>query len=197
MRKIIYLLAVMIGILIIFFTGEEEVNQGPGVMAPKMPYQKNLSPSAEFSFKGYTIIKKAVFALEARVLGRERYRTEKNADLVPYDIAFGWGMMSDEKNLEHIDISQSGRFYHWYSKKLPLPRRTIISSSANMHIIPATEEIKDTISELRVGNIVRLKGWLVDFVNSGGQRWKTSLTRNDSGAGSCEIIYVQEIEIIQ
>ncbi|MCW9000949.1 MAG: hypothetical protein OQK04_19715, partial [Kangiellaceae bacterium] len=118
------------------------------------------------------------------------------ADLSPVDLALGWRNMSDESVLEKIDISQSGRFYRWYVDSFPIPRREIEVHSANMHLIPSNELVADTISKVRKGDIVEISGSLVSVVsNKDGWRWKSSLTRNDTGSGACELIWVEDIYI--
>ena len=112
------------------------------------------------------------------------------------DVAFGWGKMSDEAVLARIDVSQSGRFYYWrYEGSPPIPHREIELSSANMHLIPATKAIEKKLKNLRPGNVVALKGYLVDVQGEGGFRWKSSLTREDTGGGACELVWVEELEV--
>ena len=104
--------------------------------------------------------------------------------------------MSDGAVLGRIDISQSGRFYYWrYDGAPPIPRREIERSSANMHLIPATRAIERRLKHLRPGNVVALKGYLVDVRGEGGFRWTSSLTREDTGNGACELIWVEDLEV--
>jgi len=42
-----------------------------------------------------------------------------------------------------------------------------------------------------VGQIVHLEGYLVDIDSAETGSIRTSLTRDDTGAGACEIIYVE------
>ena len=70
----------------------------------------------------------------------------------------------------------------------------IIPNSANIHIIPANDEVKRQMSEVKEGNLVRLTGFLVD-ISDGETYLKTSLERGDTGAGACEILYVQAIDL--
>ena len=101
--------------------------------------------------------------------------------------------MSDEAVLARIDVSQSGRFYYWrYEGSPPIPHREIEVSSANMHLIPATRAIEKKLKNLRPGNVVALKGYLVDVQGEGGFRWRSSL---NTGSGACELIWVEEVEI--
>ncbi|HEU0153862.1 MAG TPA: hypothetical protein VFQ84_11030 [Arenimonas sp.] len=138
----------------------------------------------------------AGFAIEARVLGREDYRFDRGAALSPTDLALGWGRMAREEHYRALAISQSGRWYHyrWGSEGPPLPLEEIIRSSANMHLIPADEKVAAAISRVRPDQTVRLAGWLVEVQGEDGWHWRSSLSREDSGDGGCELIYVCTLE---
>ncbi len=192
-KRLIVLLLVLVGV-VFFFVGKKPVTHGPGEVAPDEPMQTG-TDVAPFEFNGFRIIPLADFDLQARVLSKERYRSGTEARLAPWDIAFGWGPMSDESILEKIDISQSNRFYFWKVQEFPIPRRDIETHSANMHLIPADDDIMDVLDDVRVGEILQLYGHLVRIEGPGGWHWKSSLTRNDTGSGACEVIYVSEASI--
>ena len=172
---------------------EPAVELGPGVRAPDTPRQVMLDDTRVVQHKGYRITKLAKFALQAKVLGREDYRADREADLSPTDLALGWGRMSDETVLAKIDISQSGRWYRWRTDNFPIPRREIETHSANMHIIPANDQVADELKHVRQGGIVALDGFLVRADADDGWRWQSSLTRNDTGARACEVVYVERL----
>jgi hypothetical protein len=115
------------------------------------------------------------------------------ADLVPEDLALGWGPMSDNRVLRDIDITQSNRFYYWHSASLPVPRDVIIAHSANTHVIPGNRAIATLLARVRTGQVVTLTGTLVDGRRNDGISIKTSLTRTDSGAGACEVLLVNDV----
>ena len=69
----------------------------------------------------------------------------------------------------------------------------IISHSANMHMIPANEKVKQVLLGVRPGELVSFGGYLVRVEKPGGWTWKTSLTRTDSGAGACEVVWVEDL----
>lgn len=119
----------------------------------------------------------------------------RESDLSPVDLALGWGKMSDERVLDSIDISQSGRWYRWRTDKLPIPMREIETHSANMHLIPANKSIKSTINRTRIGDIVEFSGNLIRVDAKDGWRWLSSLSRTDNGGHSCELIWVEKFEI--
>lgn len=138
----------------------------------------------------------AAFSLQARVLGREDYRFDAAAELAPVDLALGWGRMADPAVYGQLAITQGGRWYHyrWGPAGPPVPLEEIIRSSANMHLVPATPEVARALSSVRAGEVVALRGWLVEARRDDGYVWRSSLTREDSGGGACELIYVCAVE---
>jgi hypothetical protein len=173
-----------------------EVSQPPGVLAPREPIQRDITNPEPFDFKGYRVTPLATFEIEARVLSRERYRRGREADLSPIDLALGWGPMSAQEVIDQLQISQSNRYYRWRTNRLPLPAPVIAKHSANMHIIPAAEAIEKELMKIRKGHVVRLGGYLVQASAPDGWRWRSSLTRSDTGGGACEIILVNRIAIL-
>jgi hypothetical protein len=144
---------------------------------------------------GYNITPVQSFSLEAMVLAAERYRFDRGAELVPVDLALGWGPMSDQSIVDRIDISQSGRFYFWHVSQFPIPRREIETHSANMHMIPADKLIEKRLKAVRVGQVISLEGYLVNVQGADGFRWHSSLTREDTGNGACELVWVEKLEV--
>lgn len=171
------------------------VSTGPGVVAAAEPRQGDTS-SDVFTFKGYTLQPLQDFTIEARVLASETYRSDREAELSPVDLALGWGPMSDSAVLDKVKISQTGRFYYWRVDEFPIPRQEIEQSSANMHMIPADDTIERRLKDVRPGQVVRIDGWLVEARGNDGWRWRSSLTRNDTGAGACEVIFVRDLQVL-
>ena len=175
------------------------VTLGEGVRAPAVPQQSAVSKySAPISFPQYTISPQATFELEAKILSKKRYRFERAAALAPYDLALGWGRMSDEAVLIDIKFRQSGRWYYWQANKnMSIPLGEASLSSANMHMIPANNTVKKMLDRAKPGQIIQLKGYLVNVDASDGFRWRSSLTRSDTGNGACELVYVEQFRILQ
>jgi len=171
------------------------VEHAPGELVADEPQQTSISGTPpQFEKYGYTITALARFELTARVLGVEHYHFDREARLSPLDLALGWGPMSDSAVLSKIDISQGGRFYYWHVDAFPIPRRAIETHSANMHMIPADAAIEKQLDDVRVGNMVSFKGYLVRAQAADGWRWASSLTRDDTGAGACELVWVESFE---
>ena len=149
-----------------------------------------------FAYPSYTIRPQKPYEMQARVLGRKEYSTGREAELSPVDLALGWGPMMDPGTLEEIDISQRGRFYFWKVDRFPIPRREIEHNSANVHIVPANAEVARALADVDVGDVVDLRGQLVNVTADDGWRWRSSLTFTDTGKGACELLWLESLTTI-
>jgi hypothetical protein len=172
------------------------IDRDPGEIAAADPLQSELEAPQTLTQGDFQLLPQAQFSAEVRVLSRERFRLGPLADVSPLDIAVGWGPMSDSTVLADLDISQANRFYFWhYDDEPPIPRQDIESHSANWHLIPANDVVWSQLRRLRVGDVVKLDGMLVNLESPEGGTFKTSLRREDTGAGACEILYVRSASI--
>ena len=73
--------------------------------------------------------------------------------------------------------------------------RDTIAHAAQIHAIPATDEIESRLRRLRPGQVVQLAGYLVDVRGNGGFAWNTSLRRDDTGDGACEIMWIEHLYV--
>ena len=87
------------------------------------------------------------------------------------------------------------RVFSWWTKSFPVTREVIETHSANMHMIPANAEIETQLESIRPGNMVHIKGLLVEVTTKEGRRWKSSLTRTDRGFGACELVLVESLDV--
>ena len=165
----------------------------PGVVAPDAPEQVDLDHGAQLQRGHVTLTTRAHFDITARVLSRADYAWGADAKLIPEDLALGWGRMSDSAVLADITITQSDRFYYWHVQQFPIPQREIETHSANMHMIPADAGVLHQLHAVRPGEVVHIEGFLVDASRADGWHWNTSMTRADTGAGACELVYVESI----
>ena len=196
MRKLLIVVAASLLLLgVLKHRQHAAVHPGPGVLAAAAPVQIDLDHGAQLQKGDTTLATRAHFDITARVLSRKDYPSRADGDLVPVDLAMGWGRMSDSAVLDRIEISQSGRFYFWRVKDYPIPRREIEESSANMHLIPADAGVRAMLDRVRAGEVVRIEGFLVDASRPDGWHWNSSLTREDTGNGACELVYVESLTI--
>jgi hypothetical protein len=164
----------------------------PAFDDPAIPKQSPADGMEPFRLGRARVVPLAGLSLEARVLSREDYSRGAEAEFSPTDLALGWGPMAAPGMADALDVSQSGRWYRysWGSEGPPLPPRQIARNSANMHLVPADADVAAALDRVRAGDTVRLEGWLVRIERDDGWRWRSSLSRDDTGQGSCELVYV-------
>ena len=193
MKPYFVIALVVLGVYVLW--PEQEISRAGGVLAPEQPYQKELSGAASINMNGYRVNPLAAFDIRARVILSSRYRFDREADLAPVDLVLGWGPMSDSEVLKQITFTQNMRAFSWWTKSFPLNREVIETHSANMHMIPANAEIESRLESIRPGNMVHIKGLLVEVTSKEGWRWKSSLTRADTGFGACELVLVESLYV--
>lgn len=171
------------------------LDQPPGILAPQEPLQTEPASREAWSFREHRIWPLARFELRARVLAAERYRFDRPAELSPVDLVLGWGPMSDSRVLKAITIRQQDRWYFWSAGHLPIPQGEVSSHSANMHLIPANGSVASRLLSARVGQLLELRGHLIRADGKDGWHWTSSLSRTDTGDGSCEVIWVESATV--
>lgn len=169
------------------------ITHPPGVLVADEPVQK---PTAAFPLAdvdGWKFMPVADYQISGRVLGTKRYYTGFGSDIVPLDVAIGWGRMSDQAVLDQLVLSMSNRFffYKWQNTP-PIPEDEIMRSVSNNHVIAANRKVSKVIESLMPGHIVTLSGYLVNATSPDGNTWNSSVRRDDTGNGACEVFYVIE-----
>lgn len=137
----------------------------------------------------------ANYSVTAVVLSRSRYRYDAGAKIAPVDLALGWGPMSISGVINELSISQSGRWYEYtWRNDPPLDPAQIARNSANTHCIPADDNVRRQLLAVKRHELVTLSGYLVEVKRSDGFRWRSSLSRDDTGGGACEIVWITALD---
>jgi hypothetical protein len=145
------------------------------------------------AYPNYKIELQKPYRMRARVLSTQDYSSGREAELSPTDLVLGWGSMMDLQTLAEIEITQRGRFYFWKVAKLPIPRKDIEHHSANVHIVPANQNVARQLTEVETGDVVTLRGQLISVTGSDGWRWRSSLSFTDTGKGACELLWLESL----
>ncbi len=127
------------------------------------PVQTDLDPWPSWEHRGHILEAVAEYEIEAVVLHRRPYNFGRFSRLSPIDIALGWGVMSDPEVLTRLELRQHNRFYHFrWRDPPPTEIRAMEKQSANVHMIPADRPTRRALFGLRQGDVVQLRGRLVD-----------------------------------
>jgi hypothetical protein len=171
----------------------------PGSLAPDVPHQKRVGHRVVDMVDGVRYVQRAEYEAVVLVVSRNRHRFGAESVHLPLDLVFAWGNAADPTVLSQLKIHQTGRFFFWktVSRNYPIPRREIISSLANVHIAPGSLSSRDLLFDVREGDLLYVRGALIDLVFEDGRVINTSLTRGDSGAGACEVLYVEDVRVIR
>ncbi|MFA6959351.1 MAG: hypothetical protein WC205_01215 [Opitutaceae bacterium] len=178
----------------IWFWWHEPAAKWRGMPAAHDPVQTAAGLPAPFRHDDYTITPLARYEIKAVVLSRDRYRNDAAAKLAPVDLALGWGPMSTAVVINDLSVSQSGRWYEYsWRNEPPLDPDQIATHSANTHCLPATPAIRRQLLAIKRHDVVTLDGYLVEVTGPDGYRWRSSLSRTDTGGGACEIMWITGI----
>jgi hypothetical protein len=193
-RRGALLLAFLAGLAGLWWWEGRPISQPAGILAPLEPVQTDPESGAPWTYRNHRITPLAHFDIRARVLSTERYRFDRAAELSPVDFALGWGPMSDSRILKAFSIQQRDRWYFWSASEIPIAVSEVISHSANMHMIPANGTVAKRLLSVKAGQLIELRGQLVRADGQDGWHWASSLTRTDTGDGSCEVVWVESVK---
>ncbi len=172
------------------------LTQAPGTLAPDEPTQSALPPNLEAWNVGTTeIIPLATFWGKARILHLERYHWDDMSVISPMDLGIGWGPLSNELKVNQATFTNTGRNLEWDSKDPAFAFWEVSRNVANLHVIPSSDFVRSQLMELREGQIVLISGYLVKAKPATGTPWTSSLSREDTGPGSAEVIWVDNITV--
>lgn len=201
----IFSLIAILGFLLLSRPHSTVASQDPFPLQPTDdPIQSSVTGEAanpivwEENGMTWTMQPRASYQIAARVLGNKRY-FDWQSGVVPRDLALAWGDMSNSAVDENIHWWQSNRWYRYeLSHALSYSQSYINSHTANVHIIPATDNLDKAMRQLEENDLVYLEGYLVDLKVVDGTRVgqiQTSLSREDTGDGACEILYVEQLMV--
>lgn len=203
-KNLVIILCVIVMIALLLPSGGKERSIS-GIPAP---VQEQASGGETLAIKGYEVKLSFLYSydIEALVVHKKNYTANNFQDkLAPVDLALAWGTVAQYNKEIDLNWSQSGRFAHWQvdsvEKLTPMGgMRGVQIQASNNHLIPADKYVAQKIKKIKTGDHIRIKGYLVNVqaTKPDGQRfyWNSSTTREDTGGGACEVIYVKDIQKI-
>lgn len=178
------------------------------------PIRSELEDSSpiEFSREGFefTLTPLYEYEMSALVVNRLDYRwfsLTRASEAFPMDLCVTWGQNVKNGSYRHrsVNFRQDFRFCfgNWSNEA-----KFRWAEVSNNHLIIKDENILRKAMTISEGDQIRLKGKLVNVKaeNKDGNlgkyeaqisNWNSSVELGDSGAGACEVVLVEELEIIK
>lgn len=146
------------------------------------------------------------YEISGLIVGKMDYRLfsiSRTDSVFPMDIGLIWG--NNVRNGVHRDrrirFTEDGR---WIWVQWQGDVNFDFNSISNNHLLLNDRISKRELKILNLGDQVTVTGKLVNVKGypSGGSglepfTWNTSTTRTDTGAGACEVVYVENIKILK
>lgn len=120
-----------------------------------------------------------------------------NLNVVDLCVVFGENVTSG--GYAGLDYS-SGQFVCYVqTRSTEKWQRFSMRALSNNHLLADRPSIVAKLRDVRIGDQVRIRGWLSEYTHNHGFAFTrgTSVTRDDTGNGACETIYVQEVEVLR
>ncbi|MCB5263052.1 MAG: hypothetical protein LHW64_03820 [Candidatus Cloacimonetes bacterium] len=155
-------------------------------------------PVLNFGKRMVVLSAKAKYTIDGQLVSKKRYLHGFMNRLAPYDFALTWGDMP--QYLDQMKFRQTSRFCLYNMKKnATVDPKYVQDHMSNNHLIPASKNIQKAMKKARKGDLIRIEGHLVNVQASKNGRmisaWNSSESREDTGNGACEIIYVTRLRI--
>lgn len=115
------------------------------------------------------------------------------------DLCMVWGANAASGAYERTSFS-SGQFVCYYeSRDADALQPANVRALSNNHLLTDDPGIARRLRNVQVGDQIRLTGQLVSYSHNAGFAFTrgTSTTRDDTGNGACETIFVRDLELLQ
>lgn len=128
--------------------------------------------------------------------GESRMHRRSGDHLNMLDVCVIWGDNVANERLHKIDFWNGIFTCNVHTRDRAAWDAFDMYQLSNNHLISENELIRDQVSDIRVGDQIRVRGWLASYTGPVGTRG-TSTTRADTGDGACETIYVEAFDIVE
>ncbi|MDH5208267.1 MAG: hypothetical protein OEW34_06475 [Burkholderiaceae bacterium] len=155
---------------------------------------------------GGALLPVAQFETRGRVLNIERFKPYQSlVNWIPglrpatHDIGLGFGPMTDTANVSRFNFTHEG-VSHGLRALFARPRGAMTQQEfdglaphiTNVHVIPASDAVYAQLRRVKLGELVTLRGQLVNVRSADGQLATTSMK---SGDRDCEIMWLEELSV--
>ena len=113
------------------------------------------------------------------------------------DLCVVWSENANSTGLNNFKFWNGKFTCNWQTEDDAAWKRFRENQISNNHLVTDDKHIRKLVKQVRIGDQVRIRGWLVDYSHDAGYSRGTSTSRDDRGNGACETIYLKHFEILQ
>ena len=170
------------------------------------PEQKAISKrpfDVEFNGVNYNVAPEYAYEITGMIVsyrhhdGNSRMHSRANDHLNMLDVCVIWGNNPANERLHKISFWNGIFTCNVKTRDQQAWDAFDMNQLSNNHLISDDEFIRRQVRKIRVGDQVRIKGYLSSYGGEGGSKRGTSTTRTDTGDGACETIFVEQFKIVQ
>lgn len=157
--------------------------------------------SLSFNDVEYRVKPKYRYALDGLVVsfrhhdGNSRMHRRSRDHLNMLDVCVVWGSNADPELLNRLSFWNGIFTCNVKTGDRAAWERFDMVSLSNNHLISDNPDIRERVRDVKVGDQIRVEGWLASYGTGTGDERGTSTTRTDTGNGACETIYVERFDI--
>ncbi len=129
--------------------------------------------------------------------GDSRMHLRANDHLNMLDVCVIWGDNTNNRRLNKINFWNGIFTCNVKTTDQEAWESFDMYQLSNNHLISDNVLLRDRVKDIRVGDQIRVRGYLASYRSEKGGTRGTSTTRLDTGDGACETIFVERFEIIE
>jgi hypothetical protein len=120
-----------------------------------------------------------------------------NDHLNMLDVCVVWGENATGAELGKIDFWNGIFTCNFHTRDQAAWDSFDVNKISNNHLISDDDYIRDQVRDIKIGDQIRVRGYLTSYGSPNVNPRSTSTTRTDTGDGACETIYVERFEIVR
>ena len=129
--------------------------------------------------------------------GNSRMHQQSNDHLNMLDVCVVWGGNALGDHLRKLDYWNGIFTCNVRTTDSDAWAAFDMEKLSNNHLLSNDDFIRDQVTDIKVGDQIRVRGWLASYSSAGGGKRGTSTTRTDTGDGACETIFIDKFEIVE
>ncbi len=129
--------------------------------------------------------------------GKSRMHLRANDHLNMLDVCVIWGDNTSNRRLRKINFWNGIFTCNVETRDQEAWDSFDMYQLSNNHLISDDDFIRDQVRGVQIGDQIHVRGYLTSYSSAQGGRRGTSTTRQDTGDGACETLFVEQFEIVE